>query len=200
MTVRLSFTSFALAIVLGLVIASVRLYGPVLLQAAAIAYIEFFRGIPVLFLLFAMYYTLPAVGGPKLDAFWVAVLGLGMSYAAYEAEIYRAGIQGVPASQWEAAASLGMPGTLIFRRIVMPQAFRAILPPATGDFVALFKDTSVVTVIALPDLMFEYSTIAKSSQLYVEVGLVAGVLYLMMSVPLGYLSRYLEQRRDHDVA
>jgi polar amino acid transport system substrate-binding protein len=193
-TVKLSVLSFLLAIALGLPVAAARLYGPTPVRMLAVTYIEVFRGIPVLFLLFFLYYTLPEVGGPKLDAFWVAVVGLGMSYAAYEAEVYRAAILSVPTGQWEAASSLGMPGTMIFRRIVLPQAVRSILPPATSDFVALFKDTSVVTVIALPDLMKEYQEIAKSSLKYLEVGVVTAVLYLAMSVPLGYLSRYLEAK------
>ena len=122
------------------------------------------------------------------------MVGLGLNYAAYEAEIYRAAIGAVPAGQWEAAASLGMSRALTFRRIILPQALRIILPPMTSDFVALFKDTSVVSVIAVAELTKRYQTAAQSSLDYVDIGLVTAALYLIMSVPLGFLSRWLEQR------
>jgi polar amino acid transport system substrate-binding protein len=123
-----------------------------------------------------------------------AVLGFGLNYAAYEAEIYRAGIRAVPVGQWEAAASLGMPSGLTFRRVILAQAIRGILPPMTSDFVALFKDTSIVSIIAVEELSKQYQILAKSSQKYVEIALVTAALYLIMSVPLGHLSRYLEHR------
>jgi polar amino acid transport system substrate-binding protein len=193
MTVVLTVISMVLAVLLGLPIALGRLYGPAPVRGLATAYVEFFRGIPVLLLLYFLYFVLPDAG-LKLDAFWVAVLGFGINYAAYEAEIYRAGISGVPAGQWEAAASLGMSRPLAFRRVILPQAVRAILPPMTNDFVALFKDTSVVSVIAVVELTKAYQVLSKTSFKYVEIGLVTAALYLIMSVPLGYLSRYLEKR------
>ena len=201
MTIKLSILSFALAMALGLVIALMRMYGPALLRALATTYIEFFRGIPVLLLLLFLYFGLPNVfkligleDWGKLDPFSVAVLGLGLNYAAYEAEIYRAGIGSVSSGQWEAAASLGMSRSLTFRRIILPQAIKFILPPMTSDFVALFKDTSVVYVLAVVELSTQYQVVSKSSMKYVEVGLATAALYLVMSVPLGYLSRYLEKR------
>jgi polar amino acid transport system substrate-binding protein len=122
-----------------------------------------------------------------------AILGLGINYAAYEAEIYRAGINALPIGQWEAAASLGMSRLLTFRRIILPQAFRTILPPMTNDFVGLFKDTSIVSIIAVEELSKQYQMISKASLNYLETGLATATLYLVMSVPLGYLSRYLEK-------
>jgi polar amino acid transport system substrate-binding protein len=204
MTVKLSVVSFAIAMALGLAIALMRLYGPVPLKVLAVAYIEFFRGIPVFLLLTFMYYALPIIfssiglkGWGNLDAFHVAVLGLGINYAAYEAEIYRAGIGSVPAGQWEAAASLGMSRPLTFRRIILPQAVKFILPPMTSDFVALFKDTSIVSILAVYELTNQYQYVSKTSMKYLEVGLATAALYLIMSVPLGYLSRYLEKRWGH---
>jgi polar amino acid transport system substrate-binding protein len=197
MTVRLTVTSMALAVVLGLPIALARLYGSAPLRAAALVYVEFFRGIPVLLLLYFLYFVLPNAG-LVFDAFWVAVLGLGINYAAYEAEIYRAAIGSISQGQWEAAASLGMSRSQTFRRIILPQAIRSILPPMTNDFVALFKDTSVVSIIAVVELTKAYQTLSKTSFKFVEIGLVTAVLYLIMSVPLGYLSRYLEKRWSKD--
>jgi polar amino acid transport system substrate-binding protein len=200
-TVQISVYSMLVAVALGLLLAVARLYGPWPLRTLAIAYIEFFRGIPVLLLLYFIYYGLgdlsTAWGLPfslKLEPMTAAVVGFGINYAAYEAEIYRAGIGAIPRGQWEAAASLGMSGVLTFRRIILPQALRTIIPPMTNDFVALFKDTSVVSIIAVVELSKEYQVLSKTSLKYVEIGLITAALYLMMSLPLTYLSRRLEKR------
>ncbi|MGZ3421799.1 MAG: ABC transporter permease subunit [Polyangiales bacterium] len=193
LTVQISVISMALAILLGLPIATARLFGPKPVRALAALYVEFFRGIPVLLLLFFLYYGLPTLG-LKLGAMQAAILGFGLNYAAYEAEIYRAGLAAIPQGQWEAAASLGMGRTLTFRRIILPQTFRVVLPPMTNDFVALFKDTSLVSVIAVVELTKQYQILAKSSMKYLELGLVTALLYLVISVPLGFLSRALEAR------
>ncbi len=195
LTVQISVLGFLLAMGLGLPIALGRLYGPAPVRWLTVGYIEFFRGIPILLLLVFLYYGLPRLS-PALDlnAFQAAVIGFGLNYAAYEAEIYRAGIDAVPPGQGEAAAALGMPTPLTFRRIILPQATRSILPPMTNDFVALFKDTSIVSIIALEELSKKYQILAKSSGDYLTIGLTTAALYLIMSVPLGYLSRYLEER------
>jgi len=197
-TVLLTLVSFALAVILGLIVAVARMYGPAPVRWLAIGYVEFFRGIPVLLLLYFIYYGIPAiVPGLKLDPFLAAVIGFGLNYGAYEAEIYRAGISSIPRGQWEAAASLGMPAPLTFRRIILPQAIRVILPPMTSDLVALFKDTSVVSIIAVVELSKQYQILTKSGGGYLQIGLTTAALYLIMSVPLGYLSRYLEQSWGH---
>jgi len=204
-TIQLAVASFALAVFLGLLVALGRLYGPPWLKALCLGYVEFFRGIPVLLLLFFLYFgilpLLEPVGVPWAiksvglsPAFVMATLGLGLNYAAYEAEIYRAGIGSIPVGQWEAAASLGMKNDVAFRRVILPQAMRTILPPMTGDFVALFKDTSIASMIAVYELNKEYQILAKSSLKFLEIGLITAVLYLVLSVPLGYLSRYLEAK------
>ena len=201
MTVCLTVLGFLLAMAIGLPVATARLYGPAPLRWLAIVYVEFFRGIPVLLLLYFLYYSLPdlevALHLPislKLNAFVVGVIGFGLNYGAYEAEIYRAGISSIPLGQWEAGASLGMSPLRIFRRIILPQAIKVILPPMTNDFVALFKDTSVVSVIAVSELMKMYQIMAADHLQYVEIGLTTMALYLIMSVPLAQLSRYLERR------
>lgn len=205
MTIRLTFLSFFLAILIALPIALARLYGPAPLRWFALLYVEFFRGIPTLLVLVFLYFGLPEVArvngwdahgvSLKMSGFWAAILGFGLSYAAYEAEIYRAGISAVPVGQWEAAVSLGMSRQLAFRRIILPQAIRVILPPMTNDLVALFKDTSVVSVIAVVELTKQYLILTKSTpQMVLQVALATAALYLIMSVPLGYLSRYLEYK------
>jgi polar amino acid transport system substrate-binding protein len=200
-TVALTVLGFLLAMAVGLPVAAARMYGPAPLRWTATVYVEFFRGIPVLLLLFFLYYSLPEVGETlrlpfslKLNAFLVGVIGFGLNYGAYESEIYRAGISSIPVGQWEAGASLAMSPLQTFRRIIFPQAIKVILPPMTNDFVALFKDTSVVSVIAVSELMKQYQNKANDHLQYVEIGTVTIVLYLMMSVPLARLSRYLERR------
>jgi polar amino acid transport system substrate-binding protein len=192
-TIQLSVFSMALAIVLGLLICGARLYGPPPLRWLALAYVEFFRGIPLLLLLFFLYFGL-ANYGVEMPAVWTAVLGFGVNYAAYEAEIYRSAILSVPRGQWDAAIALGMPGRLAFRRVIFPQALRTALAPMTNDFVALFKDTSLVSVIAVHELTKEYLILSRSSLKFVELGMLTAALYLAMSLPLGYLSRWLERR------
>jgi polar amino acid transport system substrate-binding protein len=185
----------AFAVLLALPLALARLYGPKPLRILAILYVEFFRGIPVLLLLYFLYYGLAGISPDlALPAAVAAVLGLGLNYAAYEAEIYRAGIQSIAAGQWEAAASLGMSRFLTFRRIILPQALRVIVPPMTNDFVAMFKDTSVVSIIAVTELSKQYQILSKSGAGYVQIFLVTAILYLLMSIPLSHLSRYLERR------
>ena len=200
-TVEISILGMLLAVALGLPIALARMYGPAPLRWLALVYVEFFRGIPILLLLYFLYFGLPVIADQwdlpwslKLQPLQAAVLGFGLNYAAYESEIYRAGIGSIPAGQWEAAASLGMSSGLTLRRVILPQAVRVILPPMTNDFVALFKDTSVVSVIAVVELTKQYQILATSSLKFLELGLATAFLYLVMSVPLGYLSRYLERR------
>ena len=193
-TIIITIAGMALAVALGLPIATMRLYGAWPLRWLAIGYVEFFRGIPVLLLLYFLYFGLPDLIGLNLDPLTAAILGFGLNYAAYEAEIYRGGIQSIPAGQWEAGASLGMSPFLTFRRIIFPQSIRVILPPMTNDFIALFKDTSVVSIISVIELSKQYQILTKTYGDYLKIGLTTAALYLVMSVPLGYLSRYLEKR------
>jgi len=200
-TIQLTASSFALALIMGLPLALARLYGPAWLKATALTYVEFFRGIPVLLLLFFLYFGLPAVSdywglgfSISLSPFMAATLGLGLNYAAFEAENLRTAIQSIPKGQWEAAASLGMCRTLAFRRIIMPQALRVALPTLTNDLVALFKDTSIASVVALVELNKQYQILAKSSLKFVELGIITAILYLALSLPLGRLARRLEHK------
>ncbi|MBX3411314.1 MAG: ABC transporter permease subunit [Pirellulales bacterium] len=192
-TIYLSIASMLVAVAIGLVVCVLHLYGPRPLQWLAIAYVEFFRGVPLLLLLFSLYFGLPTFG-LELEAVWTAILGFGLAFGAYEAEVYRSAISSVPRGQWEAARALGMSEPLAFRRIILPQALQTALGPMTNDFVALFKDTSLVSVIAVRELTKEYLVLSRSSLKFVELGLLTALLYLAMSIPLGYLSRYFERR------
>ncbi len=204
LTIEISFAGMTLAILIGLPLSLMRLYGPSWARALAATYVEFFRGIPVLLLLYFLYYGMPGIAevyhlpvSLRLSPIQASILGFGLNYAAYEAEIYRAGIGSIPQGQWDAAACLGMSRALTFRRIILPQAVRVVLPPMTNDFVALFKDTSVVSVIAVVELSKQYQILSKSSMKYLEIGAATAALYLVMSVPLGYFSRRLEKKWGH---
>jgi len=191
-TFLLSVMAMALAIPLGLFLAVMRLYGPKPVAALSTAYVEFYRGTPVLLQLYVLYYGLSDI--IRLDAVTAAVLGLGMNYAAYEAEVYRAGIQGVPKGQMEAALSLGMSTPLALRRVVLPQAFRMALPSVTNDFIALLKDSSLVSVITVVELTKRMTIVAVDNRSYVLPGLLCAALYFAMSYPLSILARRLEEK------
>ena len=122
------------------------------------------------------------------------MLGLGINYSAYEAEIYRAGLRAVPVGQLEAALALGLSRGQALRRVVVPQAVRLVIPPVTNDFIALFKDTSLCSVITLVELTKQYNILANSTGTYLELAALTAILYLLMSYPLSLLARRLEGR------
>lgn len=193
LTIIISVISMALAVTLGLFISLIRLYGQAPFTSLATAYIEIYRGTPLLIQLYLLYYGLPNIN-ISLSPWSAAIIGLGMNYAAYEAEIYRAGISAIPKGQMEAALSLGMPRNLAIRRIVLPQALKVSLPGITNDFIALFKDSSLVSIIAIVELTKTYTILASSTLRYFELGLIIAILYFGMSYPLSLLARRLENR------
>jgi polar amino acid transport system substrate-binding protein len=192
-TIFISVISMAVAITLGLVLTLARLYGSRVISTLAVWYIEIYRGTPLLIQLYILYYGLPNIG-ISLTPLMAAFIGLGMNYAAYEAELYRAGINAVPIGQMEAALSLGMPQSMAVRRIILPQAFRVALPGVTNDFIALFKDSSLVSIIAMVELTKTYTILAASTLRFFELGLIVAILYFAMSYPLSLLARRLEKR------
>jgi polar amino acid transport system substrate-binding protein len=193
MTVFLSVVSMPLSIAIGVLVAIGRLYGPRWMSWALAWYVEVLRGTPLLLQLLALFYLLPKLG-VTLPALVAAIAGLAINYSAYEAEIYRAGMQAIPRGQMEAALALGMSRAQAVRRIILPQAFRIVIPPVTNDFIALFKDTSVCSVITVVELTKQYSILALSTGAIVELAAITAVLYLLMSYPLSLAARYSERR------
>jgi polar amino acid transport system substrate-binding protein len=194
-TVKLSFLSMPLAMVLGLLVAIGRLYGSRWIRWPLEAYVEFLRGTPLLLQLFVIYYVLPQLIGVSIPEFWAGVLGLAINYSAYEAENYRAGLLAIPRGQMEAAMSLGMSTRTALRRVIVPQAVRIVIPPVTNDFIALFKDTSVCSMIAVVELTGMYRFLFQSHpRLMLEFGLMTALLYLAMSYPLSLVARRMETR------
>ncbi len=190
-TIILAVTSMPLAIVIGLGVAIGRVYGPRALAVPLGWYVEGVRGTPLLIQLYALFYLLPE-WGITLSPWAAGVGGLAINYSAYEAEIYRAGLQAIPIGQMDAALALGMSRRQAIRRIIVPQAVRIVIPPVTSDFIALFKDTSVCSVITLTELTKTYSILFNSQGGVVEFGLATAALYLAMSLPLSKFSRWAE--------
>jgi len=193
-TLLVSVWAMAIAIPLGLFLSVCRLYGPTWLRRLASAYVEIYRGTPVLLQLYLLYYGLSPVF--KLGALPAAIIGLGMNYAAYEAEVYRAGIQAVPKVQLEAALSLGMSTRLALRRVVLPQAVRHAIPNITNDFIALLKDSSLVSVITVVELTKQMTITAVDVRSWIGPSLLCAGLYFAMSYPLGVVARRLEKKLE----
>ncbi|HXT47036.1 MAG TPA: ABC transporter substrate-binding protein/permease, partial [Gemmatimonadaceae bacterium] len=191
-TLVLSCLSMLLAVALGIGLAAGRVYGSRIVRAPLAIYVELIRGTPVLLQLFVLYYGLSEF--IRLPAFLAAVLGLGLNYAAYESEIYRAALQAIPRSQLEAGRTLGLSEAQILRLVRGPQALRLALAPMTNDFVALLKDSSLVSVITVVELTKQTAIYATNVGSWVVPGILCAAIYLAMSLPLSRLARRLEQR------
>lgn len=191
-TLVLSTLAMALAILGGIGLAVARVYGGRPVQLAATAYVEVMRGTPVLLQLFVIYYGLAAV--VRLPAFLAALLGLGLNYAAYESEIYRAALEAIPRGQLEAARVLGFTRWQTLRLIRGPQALRLALAPMTNDFVAMLKDSSLVSVLTVVELTKQTQIFATNLGSWVLPGLLCAGLYLAMSLPLSHAARRLETK------
>jgi polar amino acid transport system substrate-binding protein len=200
MTVFLSVTSMPIAVVLGLLIALGRVYGPALLRLPLTAYVELIRGTPLLLqLLFLHFGLIPLIGLPEFLRPYApvvtGVVGLALNYAAYEAEIYRAGLLAIPVGQMEAALALGLTRRQAIGYVIVPQAVRLVIPPVTNDFINLFKDTAVCSVIAVEELSKRYNiAVNNTPRAFLELALVTAVLYLAMSYPLALLTRRMEKK------
>jgi polar amino acid transport system substrate-binding protein len=197
MTLLISLLSMLVAVALGLCIALVYLYAPAPLAWLARAYVEVMRGTPLLIQLYLIFYGLPNLG-IRLSPLVAAVLGLGLNYAAYEAENYRAGIEAIPRGQMEAALSLGLTRWQALRFVIVPQAMRLVIPPVTNDFIALFKDSSVVSVITMVELTKVYGQLAATYYDYIGVGLITAAIYFLLGLPFVRLARWAETKLATD--
>ncbi|HEV8400772.1 MAG TPA: ABC transporter permease subunit [Gemmatimonadales bacterium] len=191
-TLLLSFLSMGIAVVVGLALAAARVYGRAPVRILATIYVEVVRGTPLLLQLFVIYYGLAGV--VRLPAFLAAILALALNYAAYEAEIYRGALEAVAPAQLEAARTLGFSEMQILRLIRGPQAFRYALAPMTNDFVALLKDSSLVSVITVVELTKQTAIYATNVGSWIVPGLLCAAVYLAMSLPLARLARRFERR------
>ncbi len=191
-TIVLSCLSMALAVAIGVLIATGRVYGGPIARTALTAYVELIRGTPILLQLFVLYYGLASA--IRLPAFVAALLGLALNYAAYESEIYRSALEAIATGQLEAARTLGLSERQVLTLVRAPQAFRLALAPMTNDFVALLKDSSLVSVLTVLELTKQTQIFATNLGSWVIPGVLCAGLYLAMSLPLAAVARRLEQR------
>jgi polar amino acid transport system permease protein len=191
-TLKLAAVSAVFSILIGLILAVLRSLESPTLNIFLIAYIDLFRSIPMIVLMVVVYYALPYLG-VALDSVKATILSLSLGYGAYAAESFRAGIESVHFGQVEAARALGLTRLQTMRLVVLPQAFRVVIPPLTGNLVAMLKDTAVASVVASPELL------KRAKEIYVgkanPTSLVAAALiYLLVLVPLSRVSSLLEKR------
>jgi polar amino acid transport system permease protein len=191
-TMLLGAVSIVAGLVTGLLMALVRLYGILPLRAAARIYIDVFRSIPLLVLLVLVYYALPFVG-IRLTSFTAAATALTLVSCAYTAEIFRAGIEALPKGQFEAADALGLGFFSSMRGVILPQAFRIVVPPLTSNCINVLKDTALASVVAMPDLL-KQATQAQALAANPTPLIGAAFLYLLLLLPLVRLVGYLEAR------
>jgi polar amino acid transport system permease protein len=192
LTVGMTFGSMAIALALGLVLALGRISFNSWIRIPVIGFVELIRGSPLLLQLFYIYYVLPALG-LRLTPIEAGLLGLGVNYAAYLSEVFRSGIAAVGAGQREAAESLGMSPRQTMRHIILPQAWRIVIPPTGNYFISLFKDTALVSTISIAELMFQGQLIASDTFHYTEIYTIIFVIYVAISIPASLGVRWLER-------
>ncbi len=184
------------AAVLGLVFAIIRRAGIPVLAPVTTAFVEFIRSTPLLVQLFFLYFVLPDFG-ITLPALTVGVIGLGVHYACYLAEVYRAGIEGVPKGQWEACTALSLPPRLQWQHVILPQAIRNVLPALGNYAISMFKETPFLALITVPEMVQRSQAIGSISFRYLEPITLAGLIFLAASYPTAIALRKLEMRLGH---
>jgi polar amino acid transport system permease protein len=197
LTVEVTVLGSVLAYVLGLVLALLRRSGIPVLSQVVWLFIEFVRSTPLLVQLYFLYFVFPMIG-ITLSSLMVGVLGLGIHYATYTSEVYRAGIDGVPIGQWEAATALNLPRSRVWRSVILPQAIPRVLPALGNYTISMFKETPLLLTVGLVELVGQAQKVGSENYRYVEPYTLAGVLFLVLSYPCSVAVRRLERRvRQH---
>lgn len=192
-TVLLSVVSIVFATALAIVGALGRLSRNPYLNGLASLYVSFVRGTPLLVQIFLIYFALPQVG-IRLPALPAGIMALSFNYGAYMTEIFRAGIQAVPRGQAEAAQALGMPEQMVFRRIVLPQAFRIVIPAVGNDFIAMIKDSALVSTIAVQELLWHAQRAGTQTFHTLQAYLIAALVYWVLTIVFSFFQERLEHR------
>ena len=195
-TLKVSAISELVGIAVGLVFALCRLSGLAPLRYFAIAYIDFLRGIPILVMLLWVYYGFSILFGLNFSEMQAAVIGLGCSYSAYIAEIFRAGIQAIPAGQREAGRTLGLARWQVMAYVVLPQAVRIIIPPLGNTVISMLKDSSLVAILAVSDLMRQTMVAASETFRPFELYAAAAIIYYLLTFITARIVTFVERRLD----
>lgn len=191
-TAWLTVTSVLIGTLAGVMICIARLYAPKPVRILAIGFIDIFRALPVLVVLIVIYYALPFVG-IRFNSFTSASIALSIVLAAFTAEVFRAGIQAIPEGQFEAARALGIPFPVTLYKVVIPQALKIAVPPQTSNCIAIAKDTSLASVVAMPDLL-KQATDAQALMANPSPLIAAAAIYLIILWPMVRLVAWLERR------
>ena len=198
-TIQITVLSTAIGFVIGLIVGVARISNLRLLRMLAEVYVEFFRGTPLLVQIFLFYFALPVITGQRIDPFIAAISACGINSGAYVAEIFRAGIQSIDEGQMEAGRSLGMTWLQTMRYIIVPQAFKRVIPPLGNEFIAMLKDSSLVSVIGFEELTRRGQLIIAKTYGSFEIWMSVAVIYLVMTLTISRFVAYLERRcRVHD--
>ncbi|EGK58344.1 glutamine ABC superfamily ATP binding cassette transporter, membrane protein [Centipeda periodontii DSM 2778] len=198
-TIQITMLSTAIGFVIGLIVGVARISNLRVLRMLAEVYVEFFRGTPLLVQIFLFYFALPVITGQRIDPFIAAISACGINSGAYVAEIFRAGIQSVDDGQMEAGRSLGMTWLQTMRYIIVPQAFKRVIPPLGNEFIAMLKDSSLVSVIGFEELTRRGQLIIAKTYGSFEIWMSVAVIYLVMTLTISRFVAYLERRyRVHD--
>jgi len=198
-TIPLSLASFAIGLVIALLMALLRLSRNIVLSGIARFYISIIRGTPLLVQLFVIFYGLPAVG-VTIDPFPAAVIAFSLNVGGYAAEVIRAAILSVPRGQWEAAHTVGLSPAKTLTRIILPQAARVSVPPLSNTFISLVKDSSLASLILVSELFRQAQNIAAFSYEFMAVYLEAALIYWLFCLVLSFGQNALEKRLDRHVA
>ena len=198
-TIPLSIASFAIGLVIALLVALARISGIRLLSAVARFYVSVIRGTPLLVQLFVIFYWLPSLG-ILIDPWPSAVIAFSLNVGGYAAEVIRAAILSVPKGQWEAGHTIGMSRTTTLRKIILPQAARVSVPPLSNTFISLVKDTSLASLVLVTELFREAEKIAAFSQEFVMIYMQAALVYWVFSLVLSTAQSRIEKRLDRYVA
>lgn len=192
-TVLATLVIMGIALIVALPIALARMSPRAFLRVPATIYVQVLRGTPVLLQLFYLYYVLP-FAGIELNAWTAGIAGMSAAYSAYLSEIYRAGIEAIDRGQTEAALSLGMSRVQVMRIVVLPQAFRIVIPPIGNMFIGLFKDTSLLSILTIRELMFQGQLLAATNFRHITIFTVIALLYLAVCWPSASIIDRLEKR------
>ncbi len=191
-TILVTLGSLVLSTLFGLVWALMRISGNRWLDGIAVVFINFIRGVPIIVQLFYIYFVMPEFG-VTLTAMQAAIIGLGIAYSAYQAENFRAGIEAIDHGQVEAAQSIGMGWWMTLRRVILPQAFRIVVPPYGNTMIMMLKDSSQASTITVAELALQGKLLASSTFKNTTIFSLVAILYLVMCIPLILLVARLEK-------
>ena len=195
-TIEITALSVFFGMLIGIVVALVRLSDFRILRWLGNVYVDFIRGTPLLIQIFLVYFALPSIIGHRVDAFFAAISACSINSGAYVAEVFRGGIQSIDVGQMEAGRSLGMTWWQTMRYIILPQAFKRIIPPLGNEFIAMLKDSSLVSVIGFEELTRRGQLIIARTYASFEIWMAVAIIYLILTFTVARLTGLLERKFD----